>query len=178
MVAAVPILAAEPGFTVGVADSTEAAVSTAAVASTVEGGAPISGSSTTSFCLAVSITASASIASPITAVGLERLTVTNNNVFTRLTLAEEAIIAMRDLASPVSAFVRERCVVGLDHQIRTDDLYAAYKLWAEDAGHAKKTSQTFGRDLRAVIPALSVQRPRDHPDRHRIYVGIDARKAE
>jgi len=110
--------------------------------------------------------------------GLERLTVTNNNVFTRLTLAEEAIIAMRDLASPVSAFVRERCVVGLDHQIRTDDLYAAYKLWAEDAGHAKKTSQTFGRDLRAVIPALSVQRPRDHPDRHRIYVGIDARKAE
>jgi putative DNA primase/helicase len=108
--------------------------------------------------------------------GLQRLTVTNNNVFTRLSSAEEAIVAMRDLASPVGAFVRERCTIDSNYEIRTDDLYAAFKQWAEDNGHVKKTSQTFGRDLRAAVPSVSVRRPRDQPDRHRVYVGIDIRQ--
>jgi len=80
---------------------------------------------------------------------------------------------MRDLASPVGAFVRERCAIGPDHEIRTDDLYAAFRQWAEDNGHAKKSKQTFERDLRAAIPSISLERPRDQPDRHRVYVGID-----
>jgi putative DNA primase/helicase len=105
--------------------------------------------------------------------GLQRLSATNK--FTRLPSAEEAILAMRDLASPVGAFVRERCVTGANYEIRTDDLYAAFKLWADEAGHAKKSKQTFGRDLRAAIPAISVQRPRNTPDRHRVYIGIDIR---
>ena len=41
--------------------------------------------------------------------GLQRLTVTNDNIFTRLASADEAITLMRDLASPVAAFVREQC---------------------------------------------------------------------
>jgi putative DNA primase/helicase len=43
--------------------------------------------------------------------GLKRL-VKNKNIFTRVPSADEAIMAMRDLASPVGAFVREECVVG------------------------------------------------------------------
>ena len=82
---------------------------------------------------------------------------------------------MRDLASPVAAFVREQCEIAASHEILVSDLYAAYKTWAEDNGHSKKSKQTFGRDLRAAIPSISMKRPRDRADRHRIYVGIDMR---
>jgi putative DNA primase/helicase len=105
--------------------------------------------------------------------GLQRLTVTNGNIFTRLPSADEAITAMRDLASPVAAFVREQCDIAADHEIRADDLYAAYKTWAEDNGHSKKSKQTFGRDLHAAFPLISVKRP--YGDRRRVYVGIDIR---
>jgi len=105
--------------------------------------------------------------------GLHRLTVENENCFTRLTSAEDAITAMRDLASPVAAFVREKCAIKPDNEIPIDDLYTAFKRWAEDNGHSKKSKQTFGRDLRAAFPSVSVKRPRDESDgRHRIYVGI------
>jgi putative DNA primase/helicase len=57
--------------------------------------------------------------------GLYRLTVTNENRFTFLESADEAIVAMRDLASPVGAFVRERCVVGPDKQVAVDEIYKA-----------------------------------------------------
>jgi putative DNA primase/helicase len=107
--------------------------------------------------------------------GLQRLAVTNGNIFTRLPSADEAITAMRDLASPVAAFVREQCEIAADHEVRVDDLYAAYKTWAEDNGHTKKSKQTFGRDLHAAFPSITVKRP--YGDRRRVYVGIEVRHA-
>jgi putative DNA primase/helicase len=107
-------------------------------------------------------------------LGLQRLTVDNGNRFTRLSSSDEAIIAMRDLASPVGAFVREKCVIGPGHEVSVDALYASYKSWVEDNGHIKDSKQTFGRNLRAAVPAIVVKRPRDQADqRVRIYVGID-----
>jgi putative DNA primase/helicase len=106
--------------------------------------------------------------------GLQRLTVANENVFTPVPGADEAITAMRDLASPVAAFVRERCEVATNREIRADDLYAAYKPWADDNGHSKKSKQIFGRDLHAAFPSISVKRP--YGDRRRVYVGIDTRR--
>jgi putative DNA primase/helicase len=107
-------------------------------------------------------------------LGLQRLTVYNGNRFTRLSSSDEAIIAMRDLASPVGAFVREKCVIGPGHEVTVDDLYATYKSWVEDNGHIKDSKQTFGRNLRAAVPAITVKRPRDQADqRVRTYVGID-----
>jgi putative DNA primase/helicase len=73
--------------------------------------------------------------------GLERLTVSNGNRFTRLASADEAITTLRDLASPVAAFVRERCETGFDKQVAVDALYDAFKTWCDDNGHAK--SATF-----------------------------------
>jgi putative DNA primase/helicase len=105
--------------------------------------------------------------------GLQRLTMANANCFTRLPSADEAITTMRDLASPVAAFVREQCGIAPNYEVRIDDLYAAFKQWAEDNGHSKKSKQTFGRDLRAAVPSISVKRPRDQSDRQRVYVGID-----
>jgi putative DNA primase/helicase len=106
--------------------------------------------------------------------GLHQL-IENGNAFTRLASADEAITTMRDLASPVAAFVREQCEVGAELRIAVDDLYAAYKKWAEESGHSKKSKQTFGRDLRAAIPSISMERPREGENRRREYVGIDIR---
>ena len=44
--------------------------------------------------------------------GLHRLTVVNGNRFTRVPSADEALAQMRDLASPIRAFVREECETG------------------------------------------------------------------
>jgi putative DNA primase/helicase len=110
--------------------------------------------------------------------GLRRLTVKNANCFTRLQSADEAITAMRDLASPVAAFVREKCEIDPNKEVLIDTLYAQYKQWAENNGHSKKSKQTFGRDLRAAAPRVSLKRPRDvvgEDNRPRFYVGIGLR---
>jgi putative DNA primase/helicase len=104
--------------------------------------------------------------------GLHRLTVHNGNAFTRTASADEAIVQMQDLASPVGAFVREKCKVAYGAEIEVDVLYGAYKLWAEDNGHPKATKQTLGRDLRAAVPSVRIERPRDGQDRFRRYTGI------
>ena len=104
--------------------------------------------------------------------GLERLTVKNGNRFTRLSSADDAITMMRDLASPVAAFVRERCHVSPDGEVPVDQLYATFKSWAEENGHAKSSKHVFGRDLRAAVPSLDKVRPRTPDSRVLVYRGI------
>ena len=89
-------------------------------------------------------------------------------------------MALQDLASPVAAFVRDRCVSGPEHKVAVDDLYGAWKTWADDNGHVKSTKQMFGRDLRAAVPGLKVRRPGGHDerDRDRVYVGVALRDEE
>ena len=101
--------------------------------------------------------------------GLDRLVLQDH--FTRPESTDEAIVALQDLASPVAAFVRDHCEVGPLHEERIDTLYGAWRLWAEENGQRRTTAQTFGRDLRAVVPGLRVVRPRDG-DRERRYRGI------
>jgi putative DNA primase/helicase len=111
--------------------------------------------------------------------GLTRLT-NNDGRFTRLPSAEEAITQMRDLASPVAAFVREQCRVDPEREIEAGALYKAYKSWAEDNGHPKPSKQNFGRDLRAAVPSIRVTRPKSEggekgdglEKRPRFYSGI------
>ena len=69
--------------------------------------------------------------------------------------ADGAIRDLEDLASPVSAFVRDRCVVGPGHRALIDDLYADWRSWCEQDGRTVKTrKQTFGRDLTAAVPGI------------------------
>ncbi len=71
----------------------------------------------------------------------------------------EAVRDMEDLASPVLAFVRDRCVVAPGHRIWVDDLYAAWKSWCEQDGRtAIITKHTFGRDLAAACPGVRRRR--------------------
>jgi putative DNA primase/helicase len=104
--------------------------------------------------------------------GLRRLTVENGNKFTHVPAAEEAIISMRDLASPVGAYVGERCDTGPTKSIGCDALYKDYRTWADESGHYKLPKQTFGRDLRAAVSGIRVTRPRGKGGRERQYEGI------
>jgi putative DNA primase/helicase len=110
--------------------------------------------------------------------GLHRLTVENNNSFTRTASADEAVIQMRDLASPVAAFVREKCKTGRDLEVEVDVLYGTYKQWCQDNEHQKASKHIFGRDLRAVLPTLRKTRPRrgiDQQVRQQVYTGVGLR---
>lgn len=107
--------------------------------------------------------------------GLDRLA--RNGKFTESPSSSDAVLALQDLVSPMAAFVRDECTVGAGHEIVVSDLYTAWRTWCEDNGRDRPgTLQTFGRDLRAVIPQLRVQRPRDPDDPEkrlpRQYVGI------
>jgi putative DNA primase/helicase len=103
--------------------------------------------------------------------GLQSLVATDNR-FIVLPSAEEAINVMRDLASPVGAFVRDCCILGPNQEIKVDALYKAYKGWAEDNGHPRVAKSTFGHDLRAVAQSVRVTRRRDQ-NRATAYAGIN-----
>ena len=115
--------------------------------------------------------------------GLYRLTVTNKNRFTLFAEADDAIRTMQDLASPVRAFVRERCKIGAheegvdEFQIKVDELYSTYKFWCEDAEQRKFSKVHFGRDFRAAFPSIKKRRLGDKK-RYFVYEGIRLRKDE
>jgi putative DNA primase/helicase len=93
--------------------------------------------------------------------------------FTEPASTADAVIALQDLASPVAAFVRDRCTVGGDREVLVDELYTAWRTWCDDNGRSRPGSkQTFGRDLRAVVPGLRVVRSRDGETRERWYYGV------
>jgi putative DNA primase/helicase len=103
--------------------------------------------------------------------GLDRLT--HAGMFTEPTSSRDAVVALQDLVSPVSAFVRDQCVRGGEVSVST--LFAAWRAWCEDNGHRASSKQMFGRDLRATVPVLRMARPREDGDRERHYVGLSLR---
>ena len=111
--------------------------------------------------------------------GLDRLNARGR--FTTPAGSEAAISIIQDLASPVAAFVRDRCVRSTQKEIRATELYAAWKAWAEDNGNKAGSATAFGKDLRAVVPALKATRPRAVDSatdkRELIYHGVALRKA-
>jgi putative DNA primase/helicase len=46
-----------------------------------------------------------------------------------------AAIALQDLASPVAAFVRDRCERGPKLEVPVNELYTAWRSWTDDNGH-------------------------------------------
>jgi putative DNA primase/helicase len=110
--------------------------------------------------------------------GLRRLTIENGNRFTRVPSAADAITMMQDLASPVGAFVRERCKLDSGAEIAVDDLYDEFKAWCEANEYPKSPKAHFGRDLRAACPSVRKGRPwgaGDKDKRPSVYRGIRIR---
>jgi putative DNA primase/helicase len=88
--------------------------------------------------------------------------------------AAQAVQHLEDLASPISAFIRDRCITGAHLGVEVSQLFAAWLDWCQEQNreHAG-TLQTFGRDLHAALPALRVVRPRSEDGgRERYYEGI------
>ncbi|CDM76127.1 DNA primase family protein [Mycobacterium marinum] len=89
--------------------------------------------------------------------GLDRLVL--NGRFTVPSSSDDAANLMLDLASPVSAFVRDCCIRKPEESVARDALFDAWKTWAEDNGHQAGAKSTFGRNLRAVVPELRDSQP-------------------
>lgn len=81
---------------------------------------------------------------------------------------------LEELGSPITAFVRERCLVQPGCQAAVADLFAEWQKWSEENGRRDAgTKQTFGRDLLAAFPGLETTQPRDESGaRYRAYEGI------
>ena len=80
---------------------------------------------------------------------------------------------LRDIASPVGMFVREVCAVGPEWSVDVADIYAAWCDWCRDHGRDHHgTELTFGKDLRAAVSGLSIERPRIGGGRVRRYNGV------
>lgn len=88
--------------------------------------------------------------------------------------AFDAVRELEDLASPIGAFVRDRCIVQSGRVIRVDDLFDAWERWCTEQGRDHHgTKQGFGRDLRTVLPHLKTTNPRnDFGKQERHYEGI------
>ncbi len=102
--------------------------------------------------------------------GLDRLN--QRGYFEQPAAGADALRQLEDLASPVAAFIRERCHVGSDASVAVDELWTAWKLWCEGDNRHPGTKAVFGRDLRAAVPTLKRYRSRDDDDRRYVYAGI------
>jgi putative DNA primase/helicase len=88
----------------------------------------------------------------------------------------ELLEAMEDLGSPISAFLRERCVVGPGESTPVSALYETWRSWCQEQGRdAIGDEPSFGRDLRAAVPGVSKSRFRQGTARIAHYRGIRLR---
>lgn len=79
-----------------------------------------------------------------------------------------------DLASPIQAFLRERCELSAEYFVQIDVLFASWKRWADESGNRPGSIQSFGRNLRAAFPDLQISQRRE-ANRQRVYEGIRLR---
>lgn len=95
------------------------------------------------------------------------------DAFTEPQSSTDAIVALQDLVSPVTAFIRDRCEVGAEHEVPVDEIYSAWRSWCQDEGRERPgTSATFGKNLRARVAGVRKIRPEVHDNREYRYVGI------
>jgi putative DNA primase/helicase len=103
--------------------------------------------------------------------GRDRLT--KRGHFVQPASAKQAVAELEDLASPIGAFIRDRCIIGVGHSVDCAKLYAAWADWCREQHRDHPgTVQTFGRDLRAYVPDLATSNRRTDDARSRFYEGI------
>lgn len=92
--------------------------------------------------------------------------------------ASELVATMDELASPIAAFLRDRCIVEADATCPVQLVYDAWRAWCQEHGRdAVGDGHSFGRDLHAALPNLTTIRPRTALGRLRHYQGIRLRTA-
>jgi putative DNA primase/helicase len=86
--------------------------------------------------------------------------------------SQEAMRQLEDLASPVAAFVRDRCVVGPKYRVPAANLFKEFNRWSEEQGMRLVDQNVFGRCLVAAFPKVRAR----HSGDNRYYDGIDLRR--
>jgi putative DNA primase/helicase len=81
---------------------------------------------------------------------------------------------MEELSSPIGTFVRDCCQVGSGREIETGKLFSAWKEWCQKMNreHAGD-QQSFGRNLRTVLPTLETKPAKRGGEYYRIFQGIE-----
>jgi putative DNA primase/helicase len=105
--------------------------------------------------------------------GLDRLVARGH--FVQPEAAGSAVRHLEDLASPVSAFVRDRCRVGPGLSADKEELWAAWRDWIADEGGKAGTKSVFIRDLRAAVPGATPKRTREGDVRRQLIAGLTVR---
>jgi putative DNA primase/helicase len=82
---------------------------------------------------------------------------------------------MEDLAAPITAFVRDCCVVAPDLEVNKDTLYEAFRQWCLGQGRTPSDKGSFGKDLIAAYPHVVTARPRVDGERECVYRGLTLR---
>jgi len=103
-------------------------------------------------------------------LGLDRLL--GRGFFEQPQSSREAVRRLDDLASPIGAFLRARCVVAADARSECDDLWNEWKSWCESENRHAGTRAVFGRDLQAAVPTVRHVRARQRDERRYDYLGI------
>ena len=89
---------------------------------------------------------------------------------------DELVEELESLSSPIRAFINDRCVEDPTATVEVQAVFAEWRKWCEEMHREKPGDcQTFGRNLRAALPHLRVDRPRRGNDRVRIYEGLRLR---
>jgi putative DNA primase/helicase len=98
--------------------------------------------------------------------------------FVQPTAADEMLAELHDLASPVGAFLRERCNIGPEYEVQRGDLYEAYTAWAQEHGRRHAEDEVgFGRALRAALPSVGTVKHRIDGEQARFYGGVGLKNA-
>ena len=81
---------------------------------------------------------------------------------------------MEDMASPIGAFIREKCVIGVDKKVVKKLLYRAWCTWCGEQGRqGAGNNLTFGKALKEALPQLGEERPRTgEAERPEYYTNI------
>ena len=104
--------------------------------------------------------------------GLDRLNA--RGYFDSPQSGKEAVQQLEDLSSPISAFIRDTCVVG-HNRVEAEMLWVAWKTWCDGEGRHPGTKAVFGRDLKAAVPTVNRVRSRHDEARSYVYEGIQLR---
>jgi putative DNA primase/helicase len=109
--------------------------------------------------------------------GLDRLRAQDR--FTEPGSSREAIVALHDAVSPISAFVRDRCMRGPDYEVPVDRLYEEWRDWCLEQGRDHPgPKSTFAKNLYTVVPEVLRCRPRVQGEREYRYIGIALRASD
>ena len=93
--------------------------------------------------------------------------------FMQPSASAELVERLEDLGSPVSAFLRDECETDPGFEVSQSVLFDAWKAWCLRNGRDRSgTAQVFARNIHAVMPWLTVTRPRDGDNRTRTWQGL------